>query len=80
MEKQIKTGGCIRKCPDLLACLFESGTDANPGVLRHFIGKDTVYDCTKANLLLNQSGISCPPVDEKLFAAYLNYFKKNGCI
>ncbi len=50
------------------------------GVLRHFIGKDTVYDCTKANLLLNQSGISCPPVDEKLFAAYLNYFKKNGCI
>lgn len=79
-KSKLKQADASENALTLLACLFESGTDANPGVLRHFIGKDTVYDCTKANLLLNQSGISCPPVDEKLFAAYLNYFKKNGCI
>lgn len=79
-KSKLKQASASESALTLLACLFESGTDANPGVLRHFVGKDTVYDCTKANVLLNQSGISCPPVDEKLFGAYLNYFKKNGCI
>ena len=79
-KSKLKQATASENALTLLACLFESGTDANPGVLRHFIGKDTIYDCTKANVLLNQSGISCPPVDEKLFGAYLNYFKKNGWI
>ena len=79
-KSKLKQATASENALTLLACLFESGTDANPGVLRHFIGKDTIYDCTKANALLNQSGISCPPVDEKLFGAYLNYFKKNGWI
>lgn len=79
-KSKLKQATASENALTLLACLFESGTDANPGVLRHFIGKDTIYDCTKANVLLNQSGISCSPVDEKLFGAYLNYFKKNGWI
>lgn len=64
----------------LLACLFESGTESNPGVLRHFTGKDTVYDCSAANLLLNQTGIKCPAIDQDMIAAYIRYFKKLGCI
>ena len=48
--------------------------------LRHFIGKDTTYDTSKTSLLLNGTGINCPPVDEHMIAAYLRYFKKLGCI
>ena len=64
----------------LLESLFEAGTDANPGMMRHFVGKDTTYDTSKAELLLNGSGIKCPVVDTKMIAAYLRYFKKLGRI
>lgn len=64
----------------LLESLFEAGTDANPGMMRHFIGKDTTYDTSKTELLLNGSGITCPVVDTKMIAAYLRYFKKLGRI
>lgn len=64
----------------ILECLFETGTDANPGLLRHFIGKDTTYDTSKTELMLNGSGIHCPPVDTHMIAAYLKYFRKLGCI
>ena len=73
MESKLKQADASENALTLLACLLESGTDANPGVLRHFIGKDI---CTKANLLLNQSGISCPPVDENCLLLYLNYFER----
>ncbi|HIZ08681.1 MAG TPA: thioester reductase domain-containing protein [Candidatus Eubacterium avistercoris] len=64
----------------ILECLFESGTETNPGLLRHFIGKDTTYDTSRTELLLNGSGIQCPPVDTHMISAYLKYFKKLGCI
>jgi hypothetical protein len=48
--------------------------------LRHFVGKDTTYDMTNTTLLLNQSGITCPPIDKKMIDAYLKYFKKLGYI
>ena len=46
-KSKLKQATASENALTLLACLFESGTDANPGVLRHFIGKDTIYDCTK---------------------------------
>lgn len=64
----------------ILECLFESGTDANPGLLRHFIGKDTSYDISRTELLLNGTGITCPPVNTEIIRVYLKYFKKLGCI
>lgn len=64
----------------ILECLFESGTDANPGILRHFIGKNTTYDTSNTSLLLNGTGISCPPIDRKRIAAYLKHFAKLGYI
>lgn len=79
-KSRLKQSDASQNAMALLACLFESGTENNPGVLRHFIGRDTIYDTANANLLLNQSGISCPPIDRKMIAAYLEYFKKLGCI
>ena len=64
----------------LLECLFEAGTDANPGILRHFIGKNTTYDTSNTSLLLNGTGITCPVIDKKRIAAYLKYFAKLGYI
>lgn len=64
----------------ILECLFESGTDANPGILRHFVGKNTTYDTSNTSLLLNGTGISCPSIDRKRIAAYLAYFAKLGYI
>lgn len=64
----------------LLECLFENGNDSNPNVLRHFIGNDPVYDMSNTKLLLGQSGIKCPPVDQEMIAAYLRYFKSKGYI
>ena len=58
----------------ILECLFESGTETNPG-LKTFIGKDTTYDTSRTELLLNGSGIQCPPVDTHMISAYLKYFK-----
>ncbi len=79
-KNRLKQSDASQNAMTLLACLFETGTENNPGVLRHFAGKDTIYDTTNANLLLNQSGISCPPIDREMIAAYLEYFKKLGCI
>ena len=79
-RKRLKAADSSENALAILECLFESGTEANPGILRHFMGKDTVYDTTNTDLLLNQSGISCPPIDQKMIAAYLRYFKKLGCI
>ena len=64
----------------ILECLFESGTDTNPGILRHFIGKNTTYDTSNTSLLLNGTGITCPAIDRKRIAAYLKHFAKLGYI
>lgn len=64
----------------LLECLFETGNDSNPNILRHFAGKDPVYDMSNTKLLLNQSGIKCPPVDQEMMNAYLKYFKSREYI
>lgn len=64
----------------VLECLFESGTETNPGILRHFTGIDTTYDTSQTSLLLNGSGIRCPAIDRKMIAAYLRYFEKLGYI
>lgn len=79
-RRRLKTADTEENSLAILECLFEAGTDANPGILRHFIGKDTTYDTSKTSLLLNGTGINCPPVDEHMIAAYLRYFKKLGCI
>lgn len=79
-RKRLKQSDASENALALLECLFETGTEANPGVLRHFIGKDTIYGTTNTDLLLNHSGISCPPITQKRIAAYLKYFKKLGCI
>jgi thioester reductase-like protein len=79
-KKRLKQSDATQNAMTLLACLFERGTETNPGVLRHFVGKDTTYDMTNTTLLLNQSGITCPPIDKKMIDAYLKYFKKLGYI
>lgn len=79
-RRRLKSADANENSLAILECLFEAGTDANPGILRHFIGKDTTYDISKTALLLNGTGIKCPPVDTKMIAAYLRYFKKLGCI
>ena len=79
-RRRLKAADTEENSLAILECLFEAGTDANPGILRHFIGKDTTYDTSKTSLLLNGTGINCPPVDEHMIAAYLRYFKKLGCI
>ncbi len=62
----------------LLECLFEAGNASNPNILRHFTGRDPIYDTSNAKILLGQSGITCPPVDQKMIGAYLDYFKTRG--
>ena len=79
-KRRIKKSDASENAMVLLECLFEGGTDRNPNVLRHFVGKDPVYDTSNTRLLLGQSGISCPPVNQKMIAAYLKYFKKKGYI
>lgn len=79
-KKRLKDSTAENNSLVLLASLFDSGTDSSPGMLRHFIGKDTTYDTSKTELLLNGSGIKCPVVDTKMIAAYLRYFKKLGKI
>ncbi|MCD7981752.1 MAG: thioester reductase domain-containing protein [Clostridiales bacterium] len=64
----------------LLECLFEAGNSNNPNVLRHFVTKNPVYDTGNTRLLLNRSGITCPPVEQKYIAAYLRYFKSKHYI
>lgn len=64
----------------ILSCLFDTGTDVNPGVMRHFAGKETKYDTSKTALLLNRTGIKCPEIDQEMIDAYLGYFKKLGYI
>lgn len=79
-RKRLKESTAEQNSLVLLESLFEAGTDANPGMMRHFIGKDTTYDTSKTELLLNGSDIKCPVVDTKMIAAYLRYFKKLGKI
>lgn len=79
-RNRLKNADASENAMVLLESLFEVGNDANPGVLHHFVGRDTVYDTANTNLLLNQSGISCPTVDRRYMAAYLSYFKKQGWI
>lgn len=77
---RLKQADASENALTLLECLFEPGTESNPGVMRHFLGKNTVYDTSGTDLLLNQTGISCPPIDQNRIAAYIKYFKKSGCI
>ncbi len=62
----------------LLECLFEAGNDRNNNLLWHFFGKESTYDQSNVQELLFDAGILCPPVDRKLIAAYLRYFKSRG--
>ncbi len=64
----------------LLESLFENGDGRYPSMVRHFIGLDPVYDTSNTRLLLGLSGIKCRPVDQKMIAAYLHYFKSQGYI
>ncbi len=64
----------------LLECLFEAGNDRNNNLLWHFFGKEATYDQSNVQELLFDAGILCPPVDRKLIAAYLRYFKSRGYI
>ncbi len=64
----------------ILECLFEPGTSNNPGILRHFTGKNSVYDTSNAKALLKNTNITCPPVDDRFIHLYLNYFHKCGYI
>lgn len=64
----------------LLECLFEAGNESNPNILRHFVGRDPVYDMSNTRMLLGRSDITCQPVDQKMMAAYLRYFKAEGYI
>lgn len=79
-RRRIREADASRNAMALLECLFEKGNERNPGVLRHFMGQDPVYDMSNTRLLLGQSGISCPPVNRKMIAAYLKYFKKKSYI
>ena len=79
-RNRLKQSDASENALAILECLFETGTESNPGILRHFVGRDTIYGTTNTDLLLNHTGISCPPIDQKMIAAYLKYFKKLGCI
>lgn len=79
-RKRLKEADSSENSLTILECLFEAGTENNPGVLRHFMGKDTTYDVSNTALLLNGSGITCPPIDKQMIAAYLTNFKKSGNI
>ncbi len=64
----------------LLESLFENGSGRNPSLVRHFVGLDPVYDRSNTRMLLGGSGIKCRPVDQKMMAAYINYFRSQGYI
>ncbi len=64
----------------MLSFLFEAETDTQATMLRHFVGKDTAYDTSNTQLLLNGTGVSCPPIGQKLVAAYLRNFEAQGFI
>ena len=79
-RKRLKKSSAEDNALAMLECLFEFGSENNPGILRHFTGRNTVYDTSHTDLLLNGTGISCPPVNRKMIAAYLRYFEKLGYI
>ena len=79
-KRRIRKSSASENAMVLLECLFEVGNDRNPNVLRHFTGKDPVYDIRNTRRLLESSGIRCPAVDQKMIAAYLEYFRKKGYI
>ncbi len=64
----------------LLECLFTEGTQSNPGILRHFTGRNTRYSTSNTHLLLSDSNITCPQVDTRFIAKYLRYFRDQGYI
>ncbi len=64
----------------MLSFLFESETNGQATMLRHFVGKDTTYDTSNTRLLLNGTGVTCPPIGPKLVAAYLRNFEAQGFI
>ena len=79
-KRKLKTADPDKNALAILSCLFDVGTDSNPGVMRHFMGKNPKYDTSKTALLLNRTGIRCPEIDRKMVAAYLAYFRKLGYI
>ncbi|MCD8230294.1 MAG: thioester reductase domain-containing protein [Clostridiales bacterium] len=79
-KSRIKQADASQNAMVLLECLFETATSGNTSVLWHFIGKDSTYETGNAALLLGQSGIHCPEVDQKMIAAYLAYFKSKKYI
>ena len=79
-RRRLKAANSTSNSLAMLECLFESGTESNPGILRHFAGRNTSYDTSHTSLLLNATDIKCPPIDRKMIAAYLRYFEKNGYI
>lgn len=79
-KRRIRKSSASENAMVLLECLFEVGNDRNPNVLRHFTGKDPVYDIRNTRRFLESSGIRCPAVDQKMIAAYLEYFRKKGYI
>ncbi|MCD7922400.1 MAG: thioester reductase domain-containing protein [Clostridiales bacterium] len=74
-RSRIKKSDAAENAMVLLECLFEAGNDSNPNVMRRFVSRNPIYDTGNTRLLLGQSGISCPPVNQKYIAAYLRYFK-----
>lgn len=79
-KNRIRKSDAHQNAMVLLECLFEAGNDSNPNILRHFVGRDPVYDTKNTTLLLSHSGISCPPVNQHMIEAYLNYFEAKGYI
>lgn len=76
----LKKSSASENAMALLECLFEEGSESNPNVMGHFLGKDPLYDRSNTRLLLGRSGIQCPPVDQERIAAYLRYFRAKGYI
>ncbi len=64
----------------VLECLFENDGSSKPSMLRHFLSKETIYDATNTKIFLEGTGIMCPPIDDRMIAAYLRYFRKLGYI
>ncbi|MCR5666986.1 MAG: thioester reductase domain-containing protein [Eubacterium sp.] len=62
----------------MLDCLFTKGNETNPGILRHFTGRNTKYSTANTAMLLGDSGITCPVVGTKYISKYLHYFKSRG--
>ncbi|SDB09866.1 non-ribosomal peptide synthetase [Eubacterium oxidoreducens] len=62
----------------MLDCLFTQGNESNPGILRHFTGRNTKYSTANTAMLLSDSNITCPIVGTKFISKYLHYFKSSG--